>query len=323
MRAAFAFVPVVVLLAGCGGVQNGSVTPVTMAQSQMHRASGSSGDLLYVLTNYGITLVSYPNLQVIGNITDVTGIGGICSDPYNGNVFLPYGTTVLEYAHGGTTPIATLTVPSGYTDLQGCSVDPTTGNLAVTSYFGPQGRSGLFVFPGGQGTPTLYNPEPPHLFLWTTYDNLGNLYVPQFRGSKGKFYITELPAGQSKLVPFRFKADFVAGDLQWDGTHLVTDSLTPPQGSMIYQLQLANGKAKVTGIVKLQESGESAFSLSNNTVFQAYWHVKHNKDAAIAVWSYPQGGKPTALLYGVAKGKKAEIEDVTLSVAPTASHTRK
>lgn len=35
------------------------------------------------------------------------------------------------------------------------------------------------------------------------------------------------------------------------------------------------------------------------------------------------GGKPMALLYRVAKGKKAQIEDVTLSVAPSGLHSRK
>jgi hypothetical protein len=61
-----------IALAGCGGSGRGATGAVPQSvavQTGPHKASSSYGDLLYVLTNYGITLVSYPDLQVVGNIT--------------------------------------------------------------------------------------------------------------------------------------------------------------------------------------------------------------------------------------------------------------
>ena len=56
------------------------------------------------------------------------GESGDCTDA-NGNVFISNDDNVFEYAHGGTEPIATLDLPGS--NAIGCSVDPTTGNLAV------------------------------------------------------------------------------------------------------------------------------------------------------------------------------------------------
>jgi hypothetical protein len=40
---------------------------------------------------------------------------------------------ILEYAHGGTTPTATLADPTGTPSA--CSVDESTGSLAVGDYY--------------------------------------------------------------------------------------------------------------------------------------------------------------------------------------------
>src|ERR1700688_4758776 len=119
------------MLAGCGGSQAPIGAPDAMAQSRAiaqaraHRAS--SGALIYATGGCGGTcILSYPQGKLVGSFS--TFGGGVCSDA-QGNVFLTHNGTVYEFAHGGTTPIATLSLPGN--SAVGCSVDPVTGNLAV------------------------------------------------------------------------------------------------------------------------------------------------------------------------------------------------
>ena len=58
--------------------------------------------------------------------------GDVFVADFGGNTGTP---AILEYAHGGTKPIATLSDPGYYPES--CSIDPTTGNLAVTNDGGP------------------------------------------------------------------------------------------------------------------------------------------------------------------------------------------
>jgi hypothetical protein len=55
--------------------------------------------------------------------------------------------------------------------------------------------------------------------------------------------------------------------------------------------------------------------------------LKHSgaakKNAAIAAWRYPQGGKAISKLYGIAQGKDAAIYDLAVSVAPSRSPIHK
>ena len=90
------------------------------------------------------------------------------------------------------------------------------------------------------------------------------------------------------------------------------------QGARLYQLSISNNRATFAGTVRLAKAGQSLFWIHDGTVFQSYWKLIHNKNAAIATWPYPQGGKPTALLYGVSKGRNANIGDITFFRGPVA-----
>jgi DNA-binding beta-propeller fold protein YncE len=83
-----------------------------------------------------IDLYSYPQGILEGQITGLSGPGGDCSDK-KGNVYVtdvePSGNEIVEFAHGGTQALRTLSVPSG-SNPYSCAVDPTTGDLAVTNY---------------------------------------------------------------------------------------------------------------------------------------------------------------------------------------------
>ena len=117
-----------------------------------------------------------------GTLSNPEYANGDCVDNA-GNVFVVnFGTSsggggdVVEYAHGGTTPIKTLTYPNAY--LNGCAVDPTTGNLAVTDYRpsnGNRGKGGVLIYPSASGTPTKYVDPGMADYGYCAYDSAGNL----------------------------------------------------------------------------------------------------------------------------------------------------
>ena len=172
------------MLAGCGGSQppigaSGAMSQTLAVATQADRGTSwiapakSSGALIYAVGGCGGTcVVSNPAGELVGTLP--TGGAGICSDS-GGNVFIADDNNVVEYAHGGTSPIATLSLPGD--DAAGCSVDPTTRNLAVV-FVGSGGD--IAIFADAAGMPTLYNSGLESLYCG--YDNNGNLFVDGFSG---------------------------------------------------------------------------------------------------------------------------------------------
>ena len=122
------------MLAGCGGSQPPIGAPgATSYGAPRHiaahpapaTAKGAwSGDLLYVATGGDVYVLSYPSGKVVGRL------GVDARQPVfrqTGNVFVVQGETIVEYSHRGK---LLQTLPT-YDVPQSCSVDPTTGNLAV------------------------------------------------------------------------------------------------------------------------------------------------------------------------------------------------
>src|ERR1700678_3983761 len=122
------------MLAGCGGSQTSSVVPNSAAQrlgsDLSQNAVARTQDLLYVShhDDGSVDIYSYPEGKYWGQLKDVRA-SGLCSDS-NGDVFIPTGNSVREYAHGETRPIAVLHGSLGGI-VQACAVDGTTGDLAV------------------------------------------------------------------------------------------------------------------------------------------------------------------------------------------------
>lgn len=128
----------------------------------------------------------------------------------------------MEYAHGGTTPLRTLDVTAG--EPAGCSVDPTTGNLAVSIL----GTGEVVVFTqGSAGSGTIVSDGLTDTYF-DGYDDKGDLFVDGFQGSTPG--LTELPKGGGPSVritlgqPLEFP-----GGLQWHAAFCAVD---PASGSL-------------------------------------------------------------------------------------------
>jgi hypothetical protein len=188
-------------------------------------------DLLYASedTSGEVNVYSYkrPNAKgLLGQLTGFNIPGGLCSDS-SGNVYVTdfAGNDVVEYAKGGTEAIERLKIPG---DPAGCSVDPVSGNLAVSAFAHTYHKTdcgAVFVFPKAKSPPTLYTDSKFCNYWYPGYDNAGNLYVQGW----SKKFVTGLAELRKGATDFRgltlkgFKIGF-PGTVIWVGSTLaVTD----------------------------------------------------------------------------------------------------
>lgn len=188
----------VALLAACTNGGSQLAPPINALavhpseKSWMLPGTQKQPSLLYI-SNWGtgdVTVYTYLDgggLLLVGTLTGFSLPAGMCTDSV-GNVWIPDADTrkLYEYAHGGTKPIKTIQQYSGYP--YSCSVDPTTGNVAVANSH-PNGKyqaySVVDVYPKGSRKGTPYSSA--HGFknvFFVAYDNASNLYAdatPCFR----------------------------------------------------------------------------------------------------------------------------------------------
>jgi hypothetical protein len=201
---------------------------------------------------------------------------------------------VYEYAHGGESPVETLDVPS-YEIPVNCSSDPTTGNLAVTSYDFRNYAPLVEIYIGGSGEPKVYhsvelgaNPQP-------AYDASGNLFV-----TSGGNVAALLPKGKRlfKKITLNETIGNVA-HAQWDGEYFALQSYAPTKhnGEKIfehyYRVQVSGATGTIAGISRfddwLQKNPGQSWIQSDTLVATPY--------NAINFWKYPAGGRAFKVLH--------------------------
>ena len=137
--------------------------------------------LLYVSNEVSnsVTVYDFSTGKMVGMLTGINQPYGLCSDSL-GNVWVVgWGKNqLIEYAHGTIKPLRALHVSGWQISLIACSVDPTTGNLAVTNY-GPDYwyHGNVLVFPNGSGNPKSYDVEGLWFYYGCSYDEKGNLWI--------------------------------------------------------------------------------------------------------------------------------------------------
>jgi hypothetical protein len=317
-----------ILLAGCGGSQPPMGAPGMMPQSHSTAATGdrsgplvkhgtAGDDLLYVSNLANTYVYTYPGGQGEGMLAG--NVGGLCSDA-QGNVFTSAvngsgrSSTIYEYAHGGTSPIDTLSDPGV---AFGCAYDATTGNLAVTNQedFNNGGDDGdVAVYNSETGNPTMYSNQSFFRYDFCGYDGSGNLYVTgETATQKGpKAGLAGLAKGSGSLVQIGLsKTLFLSPEqfypsVQWDGTHMTVSSLIVNRKDhpvfQVYRLSINGSVAKVVGTTTLRTHSFSfhmgQVAIQGATLLAPY----ANKGQKIGSWPYPAGGSPTSSISNSAKG---------------------
>jgi hypothetical protein len=311
------------MLAACGGSQPPIGAPGAMPQNRaitQHVERGGSWmlpeakseDLVYVSSLDNVYVLSYPQLKEVGHLTDAGGFG-LCSDT-NGNVFAPsyYGGPVIyEYAHGGTSPIARL-AEDGDDAPVGCSVDPTTANLAVTNQNGSSCHGNIAIFAGAQGTPTVYcAPTIIGGYIgFCGYDNAGNLYVDGQEGNnQGPFGFVELSKDSTTFMTISINKHInFPGQVQWDDPYVTIEKEFPPK---IFAVQISGSTGEVIGTTDLESPKRGAQSwIQNKNILLPFG--RHGGSSNVGSWRYPAGGGPTLVRAHFGRS----LAGVTVSVAP-------
>ncbi|HEY2477047.1 MAG TPA: hypothetical protein VGI19_19860 [Candidatus Cybelea sp.] len=299
------------LVCGCSG---GTQPPVAsssaiapQAKAGVHRHSWMSPDakrktLLYISDeqNNAVYAYSYPKGKLEGTLTGFTFPEGLCADK-NGDIFVANNdsSNVIEYAHGGSQPIATLD-DTGYYPT-GCSVDPTTGNLAVTNTYNTSFTGGsVAVYAGAAGTPAQLTDTTLIYPRLSGYDPRGNLWVDGFNSSFS-FTFSELPAGGSTFTTISLNQTFgFPGGVQWDGSHVAVDDA---DANTIYQFSISGSSGTETGSTVLGGARD---------VGQFWQHGKRvigpdTLNADVGIWKYPAGGNAVKTITGLAQPFGATI----------------
>lgn len=284
-------VGVVFLFAGCG-----TVAAVAPGLPDASKTKAASGDLIYATSADGkaIEIFSYPTGTYVRKFAPPAGtiaLESLCSDK-SGDVFVtgllkPTGSgypqgRVYEFAHGGTKVVKTLEL--GSSRPFGCSVDPTSGTLAVASVGFRYGEGSLETFaPGGY---TLYYSSDITEFYYCAYDNAGNLFV-NGTGAGTQMHLDELGKGLKQLAQItldQYVSVSGMGQLQWDGRRITLEDLT---ADAIYRLSISGPNAKVAGKTRL--NGWDGFGLSSIASGSVIVPTGIS-GTGIGFWKYPAGG---------------------------------
>lgn len=309
LRAAGAVVAL--LLADCaaqslsptGGPPGISAAHVDHGSSWMARGAEEKRQHLLYVSDDGtndVYVYLYPQGTLQGTLTGFSVPEGECVDK-RGNIFVANNEaqTILEYAHGGVTPIATLS-DDGYFPA-GCSVDPATGNLAVANTYDTSFSSGsVAIYQKATGKPTYYTDAAlvyPH---FCGYDAHGNLYLDGLN-SDFSFAFADLPKGSSIFTNVTLNQSIgFAGQVQWDGKYVAVGD---DDANTIYQFTIRGTSGTKAGSTQLNgERDVAQFWIAGSKVIGP-----DTLNGDVGFWNYPAGGSETKTISGLSQPFGATI----------------
>jgi hypothetical protein len=283
----------IALLGGCSAA--GQPAAQHFMPSALRPATGSSGDLLYISDSGAnkVYVFSYPDGTLVQTLNGLNTPLHECSDTA-GNVFITNTgkSEILEYAHGGAAPIATLRDPQQ--SPIDCAVDPVTHNLAVTNY-GQKGihKGSVSIYVHSKGKAKKHRTTAALAYLFCTYDDSGNLFVTGL-DYKYNLVFLELPKGKSAFGQIALKETFLGwGGVQWDGQNVTIGD----GASTVYRFAIKDQKAQKVGVVQLTGAVNIAsYWLDGGQLIGPDGPNGGNHD--VGIWNYPAGGQATATVTG-------------------------
>jgi hypothetical protein len=311
-------------LAGCGGTQPPIAPPGAMAQraaqqsQSAQRDEGSwmapdaaSQDLLYVSDRNWVSVYAYPRGNLVGKLKGFDQASGQCVDG-KGDVYIAdYGTSrVHEYAHGSRKRMRTLYVLGAHD----CSIDPTSGNLAVISAV----QGGVMILKNSRRHGKEYRDLHFFAYVACAYDAKGNLFVDGWSWPiSGNFVFAELPKGGSQLRIITLNQYLGwPGGIKWRDQYLaVGDTVTPA----IYQFVIKGSEGTRVGTTHLGSTAASVkqFWIQGPAVITSTHCTKTceagERGSAVMSFKYPAGGKATKT---ITTGLEEVPDGLSVSLAP-------
>jgi hypothetical protein len=271
------------VLAGCGGAQGQLGAPGTISQSVASQTS-SGGDLLYVsdVSTNDVYMLSYPSGSLVGTLTGFGSPQGLCSDGA-GDVFVTDAkdADIVEFAHGGTTPLQTL---QGSARPNSCAVDSTTGNLAVSNE-----DSFVSIYQQAKGHPTNYSTETSAGF--SAYDDGGNLYVDEYGQLSTGNIVQVLPSGGSSFENVslnKFLGNEGPAGIQWYGNLMVVaKEVGYDYDGKVYRFKVKGTSGKHSRGFRMERP------LNDFFIYESTFIATTGDYGKILYYDYPKGQGPT------------------------------
>lgn len=286
-RNAFGLGVAAAILGGCAGRDAASFAPAAPMQSQNVAAQPSG--LVYVSNFNGndVAVYTYPQFKPAGTLTGFLEPQGMCVDA-NGDVWIADtgAQNLVEYAHGGSTPIRTLKDPGS---PSGCSIDGKNGDLAVPNVGGSGSNGGVAIYKHARGKPKVYSQGG----FFAGYDAAGNLFIDGL--SSFGMFLAELPAGGSAFQSVTLSGvsgDAFPGNIQWDGRHLALGNQSGSNGSVIYRLKVQRNVATVIDTTTLEGSVDVVGFFIFGTGPNRRVLGPDAGSGQLGVYRYPAGGAP-------------------------------
>jgi hypothetical protein len=256
------------VLAGCSEPSQIAPPHNPVGGSAVSPDASKASSLLYVSNASNVTVYTYGNgggITLVGTLAGFKSPEGMCTDSAGDVWITDYESgNVYEYAHGGSTPIATITAKLGLP--YACAVDNATGNLAV-SYWHPYGHyrnyAEVIVYPHGAKPGASYGPKTGfYRAYFLAYDSQSNLYTTGtacgyydcYRASY--IHLFELAAGQSTFKLIRGPARQSAPSaIVWVNPSLLMGSgKSGDGGTQALKVQVTGGRSKVIGKVSFAQT---------------------------------------------------------------------
>jgi hypothetical protein len=251
-----------------------------------------------------VYVYDYKTRELVGELSGFDQPSGECVDG-KGDIWITdyMGGQVTEYAHGGSTVLKRLKAATLQT---ACSIDPTTGNLAVGFFSG-----GIYVWKKARGTPKVYTSAACPNLWGPGYDDKGNLFAEAAVTASGVF-VCWLPEGGSSLsvIPFDQTINYGA-DAMWDGKYMTFADQS--YGGLelqagVYQAKLiSSGSLVLVGKTGLPDPCGNSDVLqpfivgrknTPNNREQGFGAIGSNNSCLtnVDIWRYPAGGNPSYII---------------------------
>ncbi|HEV3092113.1 MAG TPA: hypothetical protein VGX91_11810 [Candidatus Cybelea sp.] len=308
-------------LVGCGGSQPPIGAPSPMPQALAFAAHADRGtswmladakseDLLYVSNpgNDSVTVYAYHSRKLVGTLRGFSSPAGLCADTA-GDVWVTNegGSDVIEYAHGGTKPIKTL--DDGSEQPLACSVDATTGNLAVLD------AGDVAVYRNASGSPKRYKGGGVYGDYALGYGARGGLLVNGGSYNNRNFIaFAQLPLGATHLRQVVLSKTLQWAPptfMQWDGRFWVVGLETLDWFKITGSRGIFEGYSALSPSSTIAQFWIAAVNAGSRRANQIV--VTEDDPYKVEFFQYPAGGKPFASIidglsnpYGITVSKASK-----------------
>jgi hypothetical protein len=297
----FAFV-ICILLAACNGSMLSPSSANSTVGSSAHRltptaASWMNPDAknqrLYYVSDLGtknVYVFGASTFKLVGELGGFLMPMGECVDAAQNVWIVDYDSRdVVEYAHGGTTPLEKIRTGEG--NPTSCAVDPATGNVAV-SVHNYDSSPGWLQICASPSKCKRYTSSSVAYISYLSYDSAGKLYLDGGAatgdGSHG-FAMAVYSGGKFRSFEIRgAELHAPSGIVNHDGV-LSLRGPTLKRTTTIYQVS-TNGM--VTGATQLADAhGCDQFEIIGASATQSILCPSQRK-GTITTYLYPAGGSP-------------------------------